>query len=473
MWPFKKRKASTTPHPLERIQSPDLARLAGQLQGLIRSRLWLQILLGMALGVGTGVLLGPSAGLVSEETSRVIGDWLAIPGNIFLTLIQMIVIPLVVSSIIGGLAASENMDQLRRLGLRLVFYFLATTSLAITIGIGVSLVIAPGEYVDRELVSAALEEQPAEVPEALKETPSLADIPDKIVGLIPTNPFNAVVSKEMLKIVFFSLIFGLALVSLAPEQSKPLLDLLSSLQDVCLRIVRWAMVLAPIAVFGLLAQITSRVGFDVLVGMTVYVGTVLLGLLLMLVVYLTIVLIASGRSPWNFLARVRDVQLLAFSTSSSAAVMPVTIKTAEEKLGIKPSVAQLLVPLGTTVNMDGTALYQGAATVFLAQVFGVDLSLGALLLVVVTTVGASIGSPATPGVGIVILATVLAGVGIPPGGIALIIGVDRILDMSRTAINVTGDLTACTVMDKWLGSDPADDLSRRGRDAGGEGRGPM
>jgi len=159
----------------------------------------------------------------------------------------------------------------------------------------------------------------------------------------------------------------------------------------------------------------------------------------------------SGTTPWRFLNSARDVQLLAFSTSSSAAVMPLTIKTAEERLGVRPSIAQFLVPLGTTVNMDGTALYQGAATVFLAQVFGVDLSLGALVLVVVTTVGASIGSPATPGVGIVILATVLASVGVPASGIALIIGVDRILDMTRTAVNVTGDLTACVVMDRWLG----------------------
>jgi Na+/H+-dicarboxylate symporter len=171
----------------------------------------------------------------------------------------------------------------------------------------------------------------------------------------------------------------------------------------------------------------------------------------MLCVYLVIVFVVSGMTPWRFLKSARDVQLLAFSTSSSAAVMPLTIKTAEERLGVRSSIAQFLVPLGTTVNMDGTALYQGAATVFLAQVFGIDLSLGALVLVVVTTVGASIGSPATPGVGIVILATVLGTVGIPASGIALIIGVDRILDMSRTAINVTGDLTACTVMDRWVG----------------------
>ncbi|MEE8641128.1 MAG: dicarboxylate/amino acid:cation symporter [bacterium] len=439
------------PHPLELIQPDNLKRLAGNLQVLIKSRLWLQIFIGLALGVVVGLILGPSAGLVERETANAIGDWLAVPGKIFLTLIQMIVIPLVFSSVILGLAASENLAQLKRLGLRLAPYFVVTTAMAITIGIGVSLVVKPGEYIESGLVTAAMEMEMPKVDGALTETPSLGDLPEKLVEILPQNPFAAMVGKEMLQIVLFALIIGLALVTLAPEQSRPLLDLLSSVQEVCMKIVRWAMLLAPVAVFGMLAQITARVGVDVLVGMGIYVGTVFLGLFCMLCVYLVIVFVVSGITPWRFLNSARDVQLLAFSTSSSAAVMPLTIKTAEERLGVRSSIAQFLVPLGTTVNMDGTALYQGAATVFLAQVFGIDLSLGALVLVVVTTVGASIGSPATPGVGIVILATVLGTVGIPASGITLIIGVDRILDMSRTAINVTGDLTACTVMDRWVG----------------------
>lgn len=186
--------------------------------------------------------------------------------------------------------------------------------------------------------------------------------------------------------------------------------------------------------------------------MLVYVGTVLLGLVIILCLYLIIVLFTSGMSPWRFLAGVREVMLLAFSTSSSAAVMPLSIKTAEEKLGVRPSISQFVIPLGATINMNGTALYQSVATVFLAQVFGMELGLGALLLIIVTVVGSSIGTPATPGVGIVILALVLNSVGIPTSGIALIIGVDRIVDMSRTAINVTGDLAACKVMDRWVGS---------------------
>jgi len=258
------------------------------------------------------------------------------------------------------------------------------------------------------------------------------------------------VKREMLQIVLFAIIIGLALVAIPTHQARPILSLMGSLQEVCMTVVRWAMHLAPLAVFGLMAQITIKVGLNVLKGMAVYVGTVLLGLLVMICVYLLLVTFIARFSPRRFLQAVREVQLLAFSTSSSAAVMPLSLQTAEKKLGVRPSISQLLVPLGATINMDGTALYQAAATVFLAQVFSVKLGLPELLLIIVTTLGASIGSPATPGVGIVILAMVLNSVGIPSSGIALIIGVDRILDMSRTVVNVTGDLTACLVLDRWL-----------------------
>ena len=213
-------------------------------------------------------------------------------------------------------------------------------------------------------------------------------------------------------------------------------------------IVRWAMWLAPFAVFGLLAQLTARIGLDALLGMGVYVATVLLGLLVLLLFYLTVVWFAARRRPFAFLGSVREVLLLAFSTSSSAAVMPMTLKVAQEKLGVRPAVANFVIPLATTINMNGTALYQGVAALFLAQVFGVDIGFSGMLLIVIVSVGAAIGSPATPGVGIVILAMVLTSVGIPPAGIALILGVDRILDMSRTAINVAGDLVACTLMER-------------------------
>ena len=215
-------------------------------------------------------------------------------------------------------------------------------------------------------------------------------------------------------------------------------------------VVGWAMRMAPIAVFGLMAQLTTKIGLNAILGMGVYVATVLLGLLLLLSLYLLLVYLIARESPLQFLRNTRDVLLLAFSTSSSAAVMPLSIKTVEEKLKVHPSVSQFVIPLGATINMNGTALYQGVATIFLAQIFGVDLGLSALLLVIVTAVGASIGSPGTPGVGIVILAMVLETAGIPTAGIVLIMGVDRILDMSRTAVNVCGDLVAAKLMNRWM-----------------------
>ena len=439
------------PHPLEFMQPKSLVRLSGHLQNLIKGRLWLKILIGMFLGIGVGTVLGPSVRLVPPETARVIGNWLAIPGQIFLVLIQMIVIPLIFASLILGIASSENMEQLRKLGLRVVVYFLATTAVAIVIGMGVTMAIQPGKFIPGELLTATIGGTGlAETAEPMAR-PTLEELPQAIVRILPQNPLHAMVGGQMLQVVLFAIIFGLALVTLSPKQADPLLSLLGSLQEVCMTVVKWAMLIAPFAVFGLLAQITTKIGIDVLAGMGVYVGTVLFGLLLLMLLYLAIVSTVSGKSPGKFLSAIREAQLLAFSTSSTAAVMPVSMKIAEQKLGVRPSISQFVIPLGATINMNGTALYQGAAAVFLAQVFGVDLGIGQMLLIVVTTVGASIGTPSTPGVGIVILATVLSGVGIPPAGIALIIGVDRILDMSRTAINLTGDLVACTVMDRWVG----------------------
>jgi Na+/H+-dicarboxylate symporter len=246
--------------------------------------------------------------------------------------------------------------------------------------------------------------------------------------------------------VVFAIFVGVALISLAPKQARPLLDLLGAVQEISMVVVRWAMYLVPAAVFGLMAQLTARTGLDALLGMGVYVATVLLALALAFGFLMALYALLVRRSPLDFMRASRDVLLLAFSTSSSAAVMPLTLRTAEEKLGVSRSVSRFVIPLGTTINMAGTALYQVIATLFLAQVFQVDIGLPGLLLVVVLAVGASIGSPGTPGIGIVILAMLLDSVGIPAEGIALIIGVDRILDMCRTTLNVAGDLVAASVI---------------------------
>ncbi len=439
-------------HPIELIHPRSLKYLSDQLQSLVQGRLWLQVLIGMALGIAVGVAIGPSTGWVEPSTAQTIGNWVALPGQIFLSAIQMIVVPLVFASIIRGLAASENMEELKRTGLRAVGFFVVTTTLAIVIGIGLAMLVQPGRFLDPDIVREAVSGAQA----AATTTPTAFEgsVPQALVKLIPSNPLGSMVQGEMLGVVLFAVVMGVALVSLPVEQSEPLLALLGSLQQVSMTIVRWAMWLAPLAVFGLIAQLTSKLGLRALLGMSVYVGTVLAGLLVLLLVYLLLVWIAARRSPWGFLRDIREVQLLAFSTSSSAAVMPLSIRTAEEKLGVRPSVSQFVIPLGATINMNGTALYQGVATIFLAQVFGLELGSGQLLLVVVTAVAASIGSPATPGVGIVILSMVLGSAGVPVAGIGLIMGVDRILDMSRTAVNVTGDLLATVILDRYLGDSP-------------------
>lgn len=437
---------------IEDIHPRSLKYLTNYLQTLVRGRLWLQVLVGMVLGITTGILMGPSVDLINPVTATTVSDWLAFPGKLFLALIQMIVIPLVFASIIRGLAATEDLEQLRKMGFRTVLYFIATTVLAIIIGLAVASIIKPGSFIDSQSLRLTLAIEPVVTDEAALSSIDISELPQKIITLLPANPLNSMVESNMLQVVIFAMVVGVALVMMAPSQSKPLLDLLGSLQEVCMTVVRWAMMLAPIAVFGLLAQLTAKLGMDALLGMAIYVGTVLLGLMLLLIVYLLIVYAVAKLTPLAFMKSVREVLLLAFSTSSSAAVMPLSIKTAEEKLKVRPSVSQFVIPLGATINMNGTALYQGVAAVFIAQVFGIDIGLGGMALIVLTSVGASIGAPATPGVGIVILSMVLTTAGIPAAGIALIMGVDRILDMSRTAINVSGDLVAAKLMDRWVGA---------------------
>lgn len=426
-----------------------LKYLSSHLNNLVKGRLWLKVLIGMFLGIITGLLISPATGWFAADTATTLGNWLAFPGQLFLTLIQMIVIPLIFASVVSGLTSSESVEQLRKMGVGVVVYFIITTTIAIIIGISVAALIKPGDYVDAGSLKASIHNTDVSSAAPIN-TPSLSELPEKLVTLLPSNPLTSMVEGQMLQVVLFAMIMGIALVMMQPKQAKPLLELMASLQEVCMTVVGWSMRLAPYAVFGLMAQLTTKIGLNALLGMGIYVGTVLIGLILLLLMYLLLVFFITRQTPLNFLKQCRDVLLLAFSTSSSAAVMPLSIKTAEEKLAIHPSVSQFVIPLGATINMNGTALYQGVATIFLAQIFGIDLGMGTLLLVVVTAVGASIGSPGTPGVGIVILAMVLETAGIPSAGVVLIMGVDRILDMSRTAVNVCGDLVAARLMNRWM-----------------------
>lgn len=413
-------------------------------------QLWFQVVIAMVLGLVTGLLLSPTgAGLMSERGVARAAPWIALPGNVFLALIKTVVIPLVLSSIVLGLTSSPDPKFLRKAAARIFPYFVGTTVVAIAIGMLVASVIKPGRYIKPDLVRQITEGGKAAEQHVGTDDTQMAD---RIVALIPSNYVRSALEQDMLATVVLGLMIGLAMVTVTAPVRQFCTMLFQSIQEVSLVIIGWAMRIAPVAVFALICTITMRIGFAAIAGMAAYIGTVLLGLFCQLLFYLTVVAVLGRARPLEFLGEIREVQLLAFSTSSSAAVMPLSMQTAEAKLGISPPIVRFIIPLGATINMDGTALYQVAATIFLTQVFGVHLGMLSLVALAATAVGASIGTPSTPGVGIVVLATLLQGVGVPASGIALIIGVDRILDMSRTTLNVTGDLTACLVMNRWLGA---------------------
>lgn len=428
-----------------------LRSLEVYLQSLVEAKLWVKVLVALFLGVGVGIALSPDTGWVSPSISIALGDWLALPGMLFLKMVQMIMIPLIFASIITGIVSATG-DQLKKLGAGLGVYFVLTTSISIAVGTILTILIQPGVPIhenSKEEHARILGEQNLQ-----PKGSALDNIPDAISSLLPENPLASMVSGEMLAIVIFTIIIGVAIVQLQSSTKQPIMRLLGAIQEICMTIVGWAMRLVPYAVFGLMAQLTSSVGVASLKGIGMYVVTVLLGLLILLFLYLIIVTVLGRYNPISFLRGISDVQLLAFSTTSSAAVMPLSIKTAQDELGVSKSVSNFLIPVGATVNMDGTAIYQCISTLFIAQAYGLDMSISSIVLVMFTIVAASIGTPAIPGGGVVILASVLQGAGIPAAGIVIIIGVERILGMFRTAINVTGDLTACLVFNqlekKWL-----------------------
>jgi Na+/H+-dicarboxylate symporter len=408
------------------------------------SKLWFQVVIGMVLGVIIGLILSPSAfALVPKDIALAIAPWVALAGNVFLALIKMVVIPLVMSSIILGITSADSTATLKSLGMKIAPYFVFTTIVAVSIGILIAFVVKPGDFVSSDIINNI-----ASSATVIKEVVSIQSIsiPDMIVGLIPVNTVQDKLDGNILAFVILAIFMGVALMNMDKDDAKPMKDLARSFQAFSMKVVEWAMKLAPYAVFGLLCSITIKIGFDAISSMSMYVFTVLFGLFVLLSFYLCIVYFIGKVKPMDFLRDIREVQLMAFSTSSSAAVMPLSMKTAEDKLHIPTPISKFVIPLGATINMDGTALYQVIAAIFLTQLFGIDLSLVEIVILALTTVGASIGAPSTPGVGIVILATILQGIGVPVEGIALILGVDRILDMCRTTINVTGDLTASLVM---------------------------
>ena len=410
--------------------------------------------------IAIALILGALAGMVANifDVEWLVTALVAIEpaGTAWIRLITMVVIPLVVASLVVGTATLGDITKLGRIGGKTIVFYLTTTAIAVSIGLVLSNLIAPGSHMDpaalESLRSTYMTEGASRV-EIAQQAPGLVEV---LLEMIPRNPVQAMASGDMLPIIFFAIFFGAAM-SVLPERRKaPLLGVFEGVNDAAMVMIHWIMKLAPYAVFALIGAVIARFGADVLGSLLVYMLTVLAGLALhVTLTYSTALRTLARVKPLAFFRRIREVPLIAFSTSSSNATLPVTMEVAEEKLGVSREVSSFVLPLGATINMDGTALYQAVATMFIAQVLVGDISLVAQLGIVLTATLASIGAAGVPSAGIIILIVVLQQA-LPPSvdpaiGIALILGVDRILDMCRTAVNVTGDLTAATVISRSEG----------------------
>ncbi|HMP01075.1 MAG TPA: dicarboxylate/amino acid:cation symporter [Gemmatales bacterium] len=409
-----------------------------------------RILIGLVLGAITGVLLnewrpqfdawatqgrGAPAVIVEPLLTNVIGP----VGQVFLRLLLMTVIPLVFASLAAGVAQLGDLSVLGRIGARTMGYFLLSTATAVVIGLVLVNTIQPGKGLPEETTRRLALEYGA----AVSDKPPAQFGVQTFVDIVPRNPIRAMADMEMLGVIFFALLFGIGASKLPKEQGELVIRLLLAVGEIMTWIIHLAMRLAPYGVFCLICKVTAELGFQIIQQLGWYVGTVLFGLALHLFVSLPIFILVLGRvSPWWFFTRVRGVIVTAFSTSSSAATLPTSLAAAHERLGIPKKIAGFVLPLGATMNMNGTALFEGVTVLFLAQVFNVDLTLGQQGIVILLSVLTAIGAAGVPGGAIPLLMMVLASVGVPPTGIALIMGVDRILDMCRTTLNVTGDLTA-------------------------------
>lgn len=401
-------------------------------------KLTTKILLGMALGVITGLIfnvMGDGAVPSGFKIAVVDGVFDSV-GRIFVAALKLLVVPVVFFSLTCGAAAMGVDIRMGKMAVHTLLLYLFTTCAAVTLALLVATVIDPGLGFNLGEIGAF---EPRDVP-SVKET---------LINIVPTNPIEAMVSGNMLQLIVFCILLGVS-VSLAGDAGKRALKVLQSFNDVILKMVTVIMHLAPYGVFCLLAKIFADLGADAFEGLAKYFVTVALALVLHAFgVYSALLKLFTGLNPITFFKNVRPAMLFAFSTSSSAATMPITMNVAEKRLGVDNRVASLTIPVGATINMDGTAIMQGVATVFIAQAFGADLGMGGYLTVILTATLASIGTAAVPSVGLVMLTMVLQQVGLPVEGIALIIGVDRLLDMMRTAVNVTGDCAVTSIVAKY------------------------
>ena len=413
--------------------------------------LYNKILIGLVLGVVAGLV----ANIAALAWLQAILEAVEPVGTIFIRLITMIVIPLVVASLLIGTASLGDIRKLGRIGGKTIAFYLTTTAIAVTIGLVLSQLVRPGSRIDpqtRDSLAATFAEEAAGRVELAATKPSLVDV---VVNMVPSNPVAAAADGDMLPLIIVTIIFGAAVSIIRQDRREAVLGFFHGVNDAVLVVIDWVMRLAPYAVFALIAAVVARFGLDLLQSLLLYALTVVAGLLLhALGTYGLILRFLVKMNPATFFKRIAEVPLVAFSTSSSNATLPLTMETAEEDLGISNEVSSFVLPLGATINMDGTALYQAVAVMFIAQIYAVDLSVGAQLTVVMTATLASIGTAGVPSAGIIMLIMVLQSVGMQAqtaAGIALILGVDRILDMLRTAVNVVGDLTAASFVARTEG----------------------
>ena len=406
-----------------------------------------QILLGMVFGVLFAFIL-----IQFTWGKDLIVDWVKPFGTIFINLLKLIAVPLILASLIKGISDLKDISKLSKMGGRTMGLYVMTTILAVSIGLVIVNIIKPGSYISEktrtELVSSYTADANSKIEAAAKQSEvgplqSLIDIvPDNIIKASSDNG-------NMLQVIFFAVIFGIAMILIPEEKSKPVKDFFDSFNEVILKMIDLIMLFSPFGVFALLAAIVAESpSLDLFKALGMYGLTVLIGLFLVICVYLVLVKVLAKKSPKFFFNGISPAQLLAFSTSSSAATLPVTMERTVDNLGVDDEVASFVLPIGATINMDGTSLYQAVAAVFIAQSFGMDLSLTTQLGIIVTATLASIGSAAVPGAGMVMLVIVLAQAGIPEAGLALIFAIDRPLDMCRTTVNVTGDAAVSMIVAK-------------------------
>ncbi|MEX0289108.1 MAG: dicarboxylate/amino acid:cation symporter [Flavobacteriaceae bacterium] len=412
-----------------------------------------QIVIGMLLGIVFGF------GMTYPDWGReFVTDWISPFGTIFIKLLKLIAIPLILASLIKGISDLKDISKFRNIGLRTMGIYVGTTTVAIVLGLLLVNMLQPGNGISEETITKLTSTYASDsgvvskLEEATRQKESgplkfLEDmVPDNAVAALGDN-------RLMLQVIFFTIFMGISMLLIGEERAKPLKNFFDSLNDVVLKMVDIIMLIAPIAVFALLASVVvSSSDPEILLALLKYAGVVILGLVLMIVFYCSLVAIYAKKNPFWFLKQLSPAQLLAFSTSSSAATLPVTMERVEEHIGVDKEVSSFVLPVGATINMDGTSLYQGVAAVFIAQALSFELPLTAQLTIVLTALLASIGTAAVPGAGMVMLVIVLESVGFPADkyavGLALIFAVDRPLDMFRTVINITGDATVSTVVAK-------------------------